>query len=290
MGEVQAHASFTVPDTVELANSSFRTQPGEKYLVSLALELEKHEESPGKAMYVGFTMSCGSPGAGGVSESSGGTQNILTTEPTTLETALLVSAPSRDEVSCTVTVANPYKGVAASGAELEVSASWQAESVDPRSQEMQPAEPLPKTLSPGQRMVFAPQGDVDGEKPAAGFRVLSFPHLTACTTTNGSLEAGRNWCSKPGIDPAGTAVEVASQIELPPGDKNRCASGLESPPVTEIDAVTHHRKFAARSESRGEGVCSDPSAARATMENKGPSDVVVHGQNTQVLLIVEAEK
>lgn len=283
--DVSDVASLTVPDTVRTAVESFHAPDGQSYLLDFDISVTKPEGSAGAAMYLAVSLNCaGEHGSG--TESSGGTQNLITGEPTTLRNQFVLVGDGGEQ-ACNISLSAPYPDVAASGVTVEFDVRWTAEPVDGRSFELDSEERLPLSAEVGERaLIFSRTVDLE-EVRGLHLDVLSTVHLTACTGINGSRENGRAWCDTSTVDPEGSGVDLLLQIDLLDADGHRCDEIDGQPVAVHIDRFTHHRLVDINLDAAvPDQPCGSSLRVSLIADAQGPAPVVVHGAGSSFVVVV----
>lgn len=281
-------ASLTVPEETRFAAGEFAVIAGATYLVTFALDTEKPEGSDGYAMYLGVTFSCAPQGDDG-GASVGGTQNLLTGEPTTYRNQLLLTPTADSIVSCTIKASAPYDDVASAGTSFEMTGQWKADRVDGLGFSAAADERLPMTIPSGDGQVaFAktlPVEDLTHER----LRVLTSLHVTACTVVNGSSEVGRTWCTEDALDEAGSTVSSEIRVEVLGANGTVCeVVGAETAPEEHVDLYRHHQLlFQETSVQVPAAPCGQSVRVTVSVQNSGPAPLVVHQNNSSLVVVGE---
>lgn len=278
---VEDSGTLEIPGESVLGSSSFPVNGDRKYLVQLSITAEKPEDSPGRATYMGYTLSCASDGDRAGTVSVGGTQNLVNGEAVTLETAALLPGTDDTEYRCRVVVANRYDDVASVGSEIPLSLQWTATPVGTESTSIDLDRELPRTVEPGETVELY-EGralpEPSGENHVA---VIAHLHSTTCTIVNGSREGGRAWCDEETLDEAGSTAEYRVEVEQPNGPST-CRTSRSYD--VHIDGLVHHYVASLTRELRQEASCGGPITARVTVHNEGPAPLVLHRQNSEIIV------
>lgn len=282
-------ASLTVPEETRFAASEFAVTGGVEYLVAFALDTEKPAGSDGYAMYLGVTFSCSPQGEGGAGGSVGGTQNLLTGEPTTYRNQMLLTPVTDGVVSCTIKASAPYDDVASAGTSFGMTATWKAEAVDRAGYSAPADERLPMTISSGGTAAAFTQNLLVEDLTHGRLRALTSLHVTTCTIVNGSREAGRTWCAEGELDEEGSVVSASLRVELLAADGTVCDVVAEqSAPEEHVDLYRHHQLLFQEAAVQIPGEpCGDSVRVTASVDNAGPAPLVVHQNNSSLIVVAE---
>ncbi|MGO1228896.1 MAG: hypothetical protein ACTMH5_18895 [Brachybacterium sp.] len=280
--QVEDSGTLEIPGERVLGSSSFPVEADREYLVQLSIVAEKPEESPGRATYFGYTLSCASDGDDAGTVSVGGTQNLVNGEAVTLEAAALLPGTDDTEYRCRVVVANPYEGVASAGSEILLSLELTATPVGTESTSVDLDRELPRTVEPGETVELY-EGQALPE-PGSGNSVAVIAHLhsTTCTIVNGSREDGRAWCDEGSLDKAGSTAVYRIDLEQSNGPST-CGSSASYD--VHIENLVHHYVASLTQELGQESDCEGPVTARVTVHNAGPAPLVLHRQNSEIIVL-----
>lgn len=286
--EQSGTASMTVPEETRFAGGEFPARAGSTYLVTFELGSEKPEGSGGESMYLGVTLGC-SPEAGGPGASIGGTQNILTGEPSSYTNQFLFTAEVDGQVECSFKASAPYDDVASVDTTFDLVGTWRAEPVVGAAFEAPAAKRLPMTIpAGGQKAAFThsiPLEDLIGD----GLRVLTSLHVTTCTGINGSREGGRAWCSEGDLDEKGSTAAMETRIELLAPDGEVCdVIATQKSPAVHVSVYRHHYLMSQELEAHiPADPCSDAALVTVLADNGGPAPLVVHESNSSLVVVEE---
>lgn len=282
--EVRDEASLTVPQTLRSANGSFDTVQGQKYLLRFEVSTMKPEGSAGAAMYLGVSLNCVGEG-GGRTRSIGGTQNLVTGEPTTLSNQFVLVGGGEAQ-SCNVSMSAPYDEVAAAGVTIEADVRWSAQPIDPSSFEISAEERLPTEVPVGGReLAFTRTIDLD-EVRGRSVNVFGTLHLTACTGVNGSREDGKTWCDATTADSGGSEVDLVLRADLLDAEGRPCGEVAVQADALHIDRFTHHRLTTFSHEAVvPEDACGVSLRFSLTVATQGPAPVVVHSSASSFVVV-----
>lgn len=281
---VEDSATLEIPGDAVLGSSSFSVNPDHKYLVQLSLMVEKPEDSPGSATYLGYTLSCASDLDDEEGVSVGGTQNLVNGQPVTLEASALLPETQGAGYRCRVVVANPYEHVASVGSEIRVSLQWTATAVGSESVSIDLDRMLPRAIEPGESVELVSRTALPEPEDGGQVAVIAHIHSTTCTIVNGSREDGRAWCDEGSLDEAGSEVIYRIDVEQRYGPSTCVASKSYG---VHIDGLVHHYVASLAEELGPDSDCEGGIAARITVHNEGPAPLVAHRQNTEVIVVYE---
>lgn len=284
--EVRDSTSLTVPETVRTARGSFESVEGQKYLLRFEVSTTKPEESPGAAMYLGVSLNCASED-GGEADSAGGTQNLISGEPTTMRNQFMIRGDGGQQ-SCNVSVSAPNPDVAAAGTTVEIDVHWSAQPIDARSFEVDSDERLPMSVPTDSRgVVFSRTVDLEDVR-GRRVNVLSTLHLTACTGVNGSREDGRVWCDAATVDTEGSEVDVILRADLLDAGGSPCGVVDVHSDALHINRFTHHRLVdIAQYADVPSDSCGSVLRVSLTVGSDGPAPVVVHSSASSFVVAVD---
>lgn len=281
---VTDRATLTVPEETRFAEGTFWAEAGAAYLVTMDLSSHKPAGSGGRSMYLGVTLSC-VPRAGGTGISAGGTQNMITAQPTSFANQGLIRVPEEGPVDCSVKASAPYDDVASDGTAFPLETTWRVEAVGEGSASAL-ADALPTTLEPGTTRTALVQ-DIPRDAVADGdLRALASLHLTTCTIVNGSREDGRAWCAEGSLDEGGSIVAVTLTASLLDDRGEVCAQlGATSAGPDHIDLYRHHRLLSLDLQSTLPArPCGETVRVSADVRNDGPALLVVHRSNSTLVV------
>lgn len=284
-GEVRTEQSGTleIPGRVTLEPTALPVlDADQKYLIELSIRAEKPEDSPGRATYFGYTLSCGLSDSDSRTISVGGTENLVNGKTATLSAAALLPGAEGGEYSCRAVVANDYEGVASAGSKVPFTAEWTATPVLADSEWVDVDEALPAVVEPG-TSVDLYRGHIplqeDGREETS---VIANIHSTTCTTVSGSNEDGRPWCDEATLDDGGSEAEFSIHLGRS-GDPTSCSSEVRN--VAQIDGLVHHYVASISHELASDPRCEGEVSLRVSVQNDGPAPLVLHRQNTEILIV-----
>lgn len=280
--QVEDSAILEIPGKTVLGSSSFSVKPDRKYLVQLLLMVEKPKDSPGRATYLGYTLSCVSDHDDGEGTSVGGTQNLVNGQPVTLEASALLRGAQGAEYSCRVVVANPYDHVASVGSEIRVSLKWTATAVGSESVSVDLDRMLPRAIEPGDSVELFNRTGLPEPANGGEVAVIAHIHSTTCTIVNGSREDGRAWCDEGSLDEGGSTAVYRIELEQNYGP-NKCLASKSYD--VHIDGLVHHYVASLAQDLSRDSDCGGEIAARVMVRNEGPAALVAHRQNTEVIVV-----
>lgn len=279
---VEDSGTLEIPGESVLGASSFPVTTDRKYLVQLSLAVEKPEDSPGRATYVGYTLSCVSDRDGAETVSVGGTQNLVNGVPTTLKAAALLPGAHGAEYGCRAVVANPYEDVASVGSRISISLEWTATPVGPESTSIDLDSMLPRSVEPGESVELYHGQALAEPEDESRLAVLANIHSTTCTHMSGSREDGRAWCEEGTLDESGSAAVYRIDVEQPDGSSACKASRTYD---VHIDGLVHHYVASLTQELRQSAECRGRVETRLAVQNNGPAPLVLHRQNSEIILV-----
>lgn len=283
----QVHSKQTgtleIPGSVALESITLPPLgPGQKYLLELEIRAEKPANSPGRATYFGYNLSCQLQDGTSQTISVGGTENLVNGNPVTLSAAALLPASEDAQYSCRALVANEYEGVASTGSKVPFITEWVATPVRADSEWVSVGDVLPAVVKPGESVdLYRGQVSI----PRSGNEDLSVivnVHSTTCTTVSGSNENGRPWCDERALDAGGSEAEYFLRLERA-GDSTSCAS--EARHETHIDGLVHHYVASLANGLARDPRCRGDADLLVTVANGGPAPLVLHQQNTEILIV-----
>lgn len=283
--EITESVSLTVPDVVQMPPHSFNAQPGTSYLFNYDISTVKPEGTPGTAMYLGVNLACGSTDDG-TTRSMGGTQNLITGEPTTLSNQFLLTVDSEEEQSCRVVLSSPNGNAAAVGATIEIDVSWSMEPIQGAVEEFNPDLRLPLVVDPGNREVVlkekVPLVDV------SAMELQGTLQLTSCTIVNGSREGGETMCQAESTNPQGSSFDVEVQARIFGPNGRPCEAKALLDVAEHVDRHTHHQVLHLETEADIiEEPCGTEVEVVVTVDNVGPAPLVVHSNGSSLVLLME---
>lgn len=279
--------TLTVPERTRFARGTFWASAGVDYLVTMDLQAAKPEDSGGRSMYLGVTLSC-TPRSGGKGISAGGTQNLLTGEEATYRNQGVISVSEDGAVDCSIKASAPYDDVASKGTTFPVSGTWKVVRVDGAARTASD-ERLPRTLADGDgddvmTLDLPVKLEVSNE-----VRALTTLHLTTCTGLGGSQEDGRTWCPAAGLDGEGSALSAEVRAELVDADGTVCDDlGTVAMSPERIDVYRHHRVLSFELVQDLPGtLCAKTVRLTVSVHNHGPAALVVHRSNSTLVGVVD---
>lgn len=281
---VTDRTTLMVPEEARFAESTFWARAGTAYLVTMDLFSRKPAGSGGRSMYLAVTLSC-VPRAGGTGISAGGTQNMITAQPTSFANQGLIRVSEDGPVDCSVKASAPYDDVASAGTAFPLETTWRVEAVGEGSASA-PDDSLPTTLESGTTRTVLVL-DIPRESVTDGdLRTMTSLHLTTCTIVNGSREDGRAWCEEGSLHEGGSVVAVTLTASLLDDRGEVCAQlGTTSAGPDHIDRYRHHRLLSLDLQSSmPEQPCGDMVRVRADLRNDGPAPLVVHRSNSTLVV------
>lgn len=283
--EVRSEQSATleIPGRATLEPSKFPVAGADqKYLVELSIHAEKPEDSPGRATYFGYNLICRLGGGDSRTFSVGGTENLVNGRAVTLSAAALLPGADEGEYSCHALVANEYEGIASTGSKVPFTAVWTATPVLADSEWVNVDEMLPAIVEPGESVdLHRGQIPIQGDGREQ-LKVIVNAHSTTCTTVSGSREDGRAWCDEETLDDGGSEAELLVSLERS-GDSTSCSS--EARHAAHIDGLTHHYVASVEHELARDPRCEGAVDLRVSVRNDGPAPLVLHRQNTEILIV-----
>ncbi|MGP5090397.1 hypothetical protein [Brachybacterium tyrofermentans] len=276
-------ASLTVPQDARVASGEFTLEKGAAYVVTVDVATEKPADSAGVNIFLGARLECTDP-SGDVLGTAGGTENLLTGEPVTLSSQLLLR-PSRDGVyHCDVLLNAPSDAGASAGTTFTLETTWAVASVEGLAVQTPAVERLPMTIRAGAREMAFGEVIPLSELSEGHLQMHASLNLTTCTGFGGSREDGRTWCGKDDIDTGASTFEVETRMDVIGSNGAVCGAIDASRTDMHLKRFRHHQLLhVERYAAVPDEVCGDRVRISVLIENTGPASLVVHRENSSMI-------